>query len=141
MGGVGNAAKVMAGLNRENQTNILTELEGVDQELAEEIRKLQFVFEDILKIDDAGIQTLMKDVDQQDLGVAMKTASFDLKDKFMSNMSERAAMMFKEDLEAIGPKKVSEVEACQTKIIDMVKKLEEEGKIVVAGGEGEDAYV
>ena len=140
MGGVDNAAKIMAKLDRNTTSTILTELDEVDTDLANEIRNLQFVFEDILKIEDHGIQLILKEVNQDDLIIAMKTASDGMKDKIFGNMSERAAMMMKEDVDSLGPKKLSEVESAQSKVISVCKRLEEEGKIVVGGSE-EDQYV
>jgi flagellar motor switch protein FliG len=102
--------------------------------LANEIRNLRFTFEDILKIDDNGIQMIMKEINQEDLLIALKTATDDLKEKLFTNMSERAALMLKEDLESLGPTKISEVEKAQQKIIAVCKKLEEDGKLIIGGG-------
>ena len=140
MGGVNNAAKIMGTLDRETETSILTKIDEVNKDLADEIRALRFTFEDLLKIDDQGVQLVLKEINQDDLLIGMKTASDDLKDKIYSNMSERASLMMKEDLEALGPKKLSEVEAAQTKVINVCKKLEDEGKIVT-GDSAEDQYV
>jgi flagellar motor switch protein FliG len=140
MGGVDNAAKIMGTLDRTTETSILTELDEVDPDLANEIRNLRFTFEDVVKIDDHGLQMVLKEVNQEDLLIALKTASDKLRDKIFNNMSERASMMLKEDLEAMGPKKISEVETSQGKVINVCKRLEEEGKIVIGGG-AEDQYV
>ena len=118
-------------------TEILTSMDEIDEELANEIRNLRFTFEDILKIDDNGIQTLMKEINTDDLVVALKAASDALKDKLYNNMSERAATMLQDDLEAMGPTKRSDVETAQQKIIAVCKKLEDEGKIMISGG-GDD---
>ena len=134
LGGVAVAASVMGKLDRTTETSILTAMDEVDQELADEIRNLRFVFEDILKIDDNGIQIMMKEIQQEDLLVALKTASDDLKEKLYNNMSDRAALMLKEDLDSLGPTKMSDVEKGQQKIIAVCKKLEDEGKIVIGGG-------
>ena len=112
-------------------------MDEIDQELANEIRNLRFTFEDILKIDDNGIQALMKEINTDDLVVALKASSDDLKEKLYNNMSERAATMLQDDLEAMGPTKRSDVETAQQKIITVCKKLEDEGKIQIAGG-GDD---
>jgi len=140
MGGVTSAAQIMGSLDRATESSILTELDEVDPDLANEIRNLRFTFEDILKIDDQGLQVVMKDVAQEDLIVALKTASDALKEKVFSNMSERASMMLKEDLESMGPTKISEVEKSQQKVVNVCKRLEEEGKLVIGGG-AEDQYV
>ena len=137
LGGVQVAAQLMGTLDRTIETSILTAMDEVDSELATQIKKLRFTFEDILKIDDAGIQMIMKEVKQEDLVLGLKTASEELAEKLFSNMSERAALMLKEDLESLGPKKVSEVEKAQQKVIAVCKKLEDEGKVIVGGGADE----
>ena len=134
LGGVEIAAEVMGSLDRETETSILIALDEVDLDLANEIRNLRFTFEDILKIDDAGIQQIMKEINQEDLVIGLKTATDELKEKLFSNMSERAGLMMKEDLESLGPKKISEVQKAQQKVIAVCKKLEEDGKIVIGGG-------
>ena len=134
LGGVEIAAEVMGSLDRETETSILIAMDEVDLDLANEIRNLRFTFEDILKIDDAGIQMIMKEINQEDLVIGLKTATDELKEKLFSNMSERAGLMMKEDLESLGPKKISEVQKAQQKVIAVCKKLEEDGKIVIGGG-------
>jgi len=134
LGGVEVAAAVMGSLDRTTETAILTSMDEVDPDLANEIRNLRFTFEDILKIDDNGIQMIMKEINQEDLLIALKTATDDLKEKLFTNMSERAALMLKEDLESLGPTKISEVEKAQQKIIAVCKKLEEDGKLIIGGG-------
>ena len=134
LGGVEIAAEVMGSLDRETETSILIALDEVDLDLANEIRNLRFTFEDILKIDDVGIQMIMKEINQEDLVIGLKTATDELKEKLFSNMSERAGLMMTEDLESLGPKKISEVQKAQQKVIAVCKKLEEEGKIVIGGG-------
>ena len=137
LGGVEIAAEVVGSLDRATETSILTAMDEIDLDLANEIRNLRFTFEDILKIDDAGIQQIMKEINQEDLVIGLKTATDELKEKLFSNMSERAGLMLKEDLESLGPKKISEVQKAQQKIIAVCKKLEEEGKIVIGGGADE----
>ena len=137
MGGVQIAAEVVGSLDRATETAILTAMDEVDPDLAKEIRDLRFTFEDILKIDDAGIQMIMKEINMEDLVIGLKTATDELKEKLFSNMSERAALMMKEDLESLGPKKISEVQKAQHKVIDVCKKLEEAGKLAMGGGSDE----
>ena len=137
LGGVEVAAAVMGTLDRQVETEILTSMDEIDQDLANEIRNLRFTFEDILKIDDNGIQALMKEINTDDLVIALKAASDDLKEKLYNNMSERAATMLQDDLEAMGPTKRSDVEQAQQKIIAVCKKLEDEGIIMISGG-GDD---
>jgi flagellar motor switch protein FliG len=137
LGGVELAAEVMGSLDRDTEMSILTAMDEVDLDLANEIRNLRFTFEDILKIDDAGIQQIMKEINQEELVIGLKTATDELKEKLFSNMSERAGLMMKEDLESLGPKKISEVQKAQQKVIAVCKKLEEDGKIVIGGGADE----
>ncbi len=134
MGGVESAAEIMGTIDRATETSILTAMDEVDPDLANDIRNLLFTYEDILKIDDHGVQMILKEISQEDLLISLKTASDELKDKIFSNMSERASTMLKEDLEALGLTKITEVERSQQKIVSIVKRLEEEGRLVVGGG-------
>ncbi|QPJ62527.1 MAG: flagellar motor switch protein FliG [Candidatus Nitronauta litoralis] len=137
LGGVASAAQVMGSLDRAAESAILTAMDEIDPDLANEIRNLRFTYEDLLKIDDHGLQLVLKEINQEDLLVSLKTASEDLQEKIFSNMSERAATMLREDLESLGPTKISEVEKAQQKIVSTCKRLEEEGKLVI-GGAGEE---
>ena len=141
LGGVEIVAKMMGGMDRTTEQSILTEMDEVDQPMADQIRALRFTFEDILKIDDPGIQLILKEINQEDLLVGLKTASDELKEKLFTNMSERGAMMMKDDLESLGPTKISDVEKGQQKVIAVIKKLEEDGKVSVGGGSGDDQLV
>lgn len=138
LGGVETASHIMGALDRATETSILTALDEVDPDLANEIRNLRFTYEDIAKVDDQGIQLILKEVNQEDLLISLKTASDTLKEKWLSNMSERAAMMVREDLDSMGPTKISDVEKTQQKIIAVCKQLEEDGKISIGGGPGEE---
>ena len=100
-----------------------------------------FTFEDIKKIDDKGVQTVLKDVPREQLVLALKTASSELKELLFRNVSQRAAEMIKEDLEVLGPVKLKDVEKSQQSIVDLVRKLEGEGKIFISGGGGGDQLV
>jgi len=113
----------------------MAELEEINPELAQEINDLRFVFEDINKIDDPGIQLILKEIDQADLPLALKTASDELKEKLFFNMSERAADMLKDDLENMPPTKITEVEKAQKKIIAVCKKLTDDDKISLGGAD------
>jgi flagellar motor switch protein FliG len=137
IGGVNSVAEILNQLDHTTEARIISEIEGSNPDLAEEIRKLMFVFEDLIKVDDRGMQTILKEVSSQDLLIAIKTVSDPLKARIFSNMSERAATMMKEDLDAMGPVRVSDVEKAQQNILKIAKKLEEEGKIVI-GGAGEE---
>ena len=108
-------------------------LEGEDAELVEEIRRLMFVFEDILLVNDKGTQSVLKEVENEELAIALKTASDGLKDKIFNNMSERAGAMIKEDMEYMGPIRISDVEVAQQKIVDIVRRLEEAGEVIIQG--------
>ncbi len=134
MGGVEAASQIMGTIDRATESSILTAMDEVDPDLANEIRNLRFTYEDILKIDDHGVQLMLREISQEDLLISLKTASEELIDKIFSNMSERASTMLKEDLEAMGLTKITEVERSQQKIVSIVKRLEEEGRIIVGGG-------
>lgn len=141
LGGVEPIAEMLNLMDKNTEKNIMSRVEEKNAELAEEIRKLMFVFEDLVMVDDAGIQNLLKDVDQQKLVIALKTAPEELKNKLFGNMSNRAATLLKEDLEALGPTKLSDVEKAQSEIVQKCKELEGQGKAFIArGGEG-DALV
>ena len=134
MGGVEAASLIMGTIDRATESSILTAMDEVDPDLANEIRNLRFTYEDILKIDDHGVQMMLKEISQEDLLISLKTASEELVEKIFSNMSERASTMLREDLEAMGLTKITEVERSQQKIVSVVKRLEEEGRIIVGGG-------
>jgi flagellar motor switch protein FliG len=113
-------------------------LEAEDPDLVEQIRRLMFVFEDILLVNDKGIQAVLKEVDNDELALALKTASEELQAKIFSNMSERAATLIKEDMQSMGPVRVSDVEASQQRIVDIVRRLEEAGEVIIEGrGDGD----
>ena len=119
----------------------MSRIEEKDPILAEEIRKLMFVFEDIVKIDDKGIQTLLKEVPNDKLLLALKTADEEIKQKIFKNISQRAANLLKEDLENMGPSRLSDVESAQVEIVNIARRLEIEGKILIARGGSEDSLV
>ena len=141
LGGVEAVAELLNHADKATEEHIFGRLEEDDPELAEQIRQLMFVFEDLIAVDDRGIRTLLKEVRNEDLTVALKTASESLNNKVLSNVSERAAAMIKEDLEVMGPVRLSEVEQAQQKIIQIARRLEKEGKIVIGGKGGEDVLV
>jgi flagellar motor switch protein FliG len=138
LGGVEPIAEMLNLMDKANEKNIMARVEEKDPELADEIRKLMFVFEDLIHIDDKGVQNLLKEVDQQKLVIALKTASEEIRQKLFKNMSQRAATLLKEDLESLGPTKLSDVEKAQGEIVQKCKDLEAEGKVFIArGGEGD----
>ena len=140
VGGPQAVADILNFIDRANEERILSEMDESVPELAEQIRNLMFTFEDVGKIDDRGIQALLKEISRDDLLLSLKTASQKLKDLLLRNMSQRAAEMLMDDFETLGPTKIKDVEKAQQGIIDVVRKLEAEGKIVIAGA-GEDEFV
>jgi flagellar motor switch protein FliG len=136
-GGVETVAEMLNLADRSTEKGILEALETDDPDLVESIRRLMFVFEDILLVDDRGIQSMLKEIDNSDLALALRTASDQLKEKIFKNMSERAVQLIKEDMEYMGPVRVSDVEAAQQKIVDVVRRLEDSGEIVISGHGGE----
>lgn len=140
-GGINTVAEILNLADRATEKAIMEGLEADDPELVEEIRRLMFVFEDILKVDDKGIQAILKEVDNDELGLALKTASTDLQNKIFKNMSERAATLIKEDMQYMGPVRVSDVESSQQRIVDIVRRLEDSGDIIIAGRGGESDLV
>jgi flagellar motor switch protein FliG len=137
LGGVELAAQIIGTMEKDVEAGIMAELEESNPELAQQISDLRFVFEDINKIDDPGIQLILKEIDQAGLPLALKTASEELREKLFFNMSERASDMLKDDLENLPPTKLADVEKAQKVIIEVCKKLEADGKIEV-GGAGEE---
>jgi flagellar motor switch protein FliG len=133
-GGVPMVAQILNVTDRMTNKGILESLEQQDIELADEIRRLMFVFDDLLKLDDKSIQTLLKEVDNSQWSVALKGANDEIKQKVFGNLSQRAAEMLKEEMEYLGPVRLSDVEAMQQQIVDTVRRLEDSGEIVVAGG-------
>ena len=123
------------------EKNVLDHMDAEDSEVAESVRNLMFVFEDINKISERDMQTLMKDIETKDLVPALKTASDELKEKFLNSVSERNREMIKEEMEIAGPMRQSEVEEVQMKIVQQVRQLEEQGQITILRGDDDDAFV
>lgn len=141
VGGVAAVAEMLNLADRATEKGILETLEQDDPDLVEQIRRLMFVFEDILLVNDKGIQALLKEIDNNELALALKTASPEMKQKVFSNMSERAAQLIKEDMEYMGPVRLSDVEGAQQRIVDVVRKLEDAGEIIIAGRGGESDII
>jgi flagellar motor switch protein FliG len=141
IGGPKSAADILNFFDRANEERIITEIQEMYPDMAEQIRNLMFTFEDCRKIDDKGLQAVLKEVPRDQLVLALKTASNELKDLLFRNVSQRAAQMISEDLDALGPVKLKDVEKAQQGIVDIVRRLESEGKIVVGGGGAEDQMV
>src|SRR5438067_9351405 len=140
-GGVDTVAEMLNLADRSTEKGIMEGLEAEDPDLVEQIRRLMFVFEDIVLVNDQGIQTVLKEVDNDVLSLALKTASEELKGKIFKNMSERAAQLIQEDMQYMGPVRVSDVEQAQQKIVDVVRRLEDAGEIIIAGRGGEKGMV
>lgn len=136
VGGVVAVAEALNSMEKATETRILSSIEEANPDLAENIRDLMFTFEDLIFVDPAGIQALLSEIPQNDLVIALKTTSDQVKDAIFQNMSKRQQSMIKEDLDSLGPTRVSEVEAAQQKIVKKARKLEEEGRIFISGRRG-----
>ncbi len=142
VGGPQSVAEILNQMERTQEAAILQKLEEDNLlDLAEEIRRYLFTFEDLLAVEDRGIMALLKEVNTQDLALALKAASEELKAKFLRNMSSRAGEMLQEELEIMGPARLRDVEAAQQKIIQIAKRLEAEGQLVLSGKGGEDVFI
>ena len=141
MGGVRHAAEILNFVGAQAETAVLDNVREYDPDLAQRILDEMFVFENILDIDDRGIQTLLREVQSDSLVVALKGAAPELREKIFKNMSQRAAEMLREDLEAKGPVRLSEVEAEQKEILKTVRRLAEEGQIMLGGKGSDDAFI
>lgn len=136
-GGVPLVAQILNVTDRMTNKGILENLEAEDPELVDEIRRLMFVFDDLLKLDNKAIQSLLKEVDNSQWAVALKGASEEIRQKVLGNLSQRAAELLKEEMEYLGPVKLSDVESMQQQIVDAVRRLEDAGEIEVNTGENE----
>ena len=140
VGGVQSVAEILNAVDRATEEEVLSEIEEDSAQMAEDIRNLMFVFEDCKNIDDRGMRELLKEVPNEQLTLALRGASDELKEKFFKNMSERAGNMIREELEFMGPTKLSDVEGAQQDIVKIVRRLEGENKLVVSRGAG-DVFV
>ena len=141
LGGVEPIADMLNLMDKNTEKNIMSRVEEKDPELAEEIRKLMFTFDDLMYVDDKGIQNLLREMDNNKLVIAMKTAPDEIKQKLFKNMSNRAATLLKEDLEALGPTKLSDVEKAQAEMVQKAKELESQGKAFISRGSDGDSLV
>jgi flagellar motor switch protein FliG len=141
LGGVKTIAEILNQCDRSTEQLVLGKIEEQNGTLADSIRQLMFVFDDLVQVDDRGIQLILKEINSEELTIALKTASEALKVKIFKNMSQRAVQILKEDLQARGPVKVSDVEKAQQNIVKITRKLEAEGKIILAGRGGEEVVV
>lgn len=140
IGGVKAAAEIMNYIGGDNEASLMDGFKSYDSDMAQRIMDEMFVFDNIMEIDDKGIQIMLREVQSETLIVALKGTTDELRDKIFRNMSSRAAEMMKEDLESKGPVRLSEVETQQKQILQIVRRLADEGQIVL-GGKGEDSYV
>jgi flagellar motor switch protein FliG len=140
LGGVKPAAEIINMLGTSLETSVLDYIRANDNDLAQKVLDNMFTFDDLERLDDKGIQSLMKEVQSESLVIALKGATPELREKIFKNMSTRAAETLREDLEARGPVRVSEVEAEQKELLKIVRRLADEGVIVIGGG-GDDEFV
>ena len=140
-GGVKAIVEILNRVDRTSEKAIIETLEVDNPELTEEIKKLMFVFEDIVMIDDRSIQRILRDVDNKDLSLSLKATPKEVADKVFKNMSSRAADMLREEIEFMGPVKIRDVEEAQQRIVNVIRNLEDKGEIVVARGKGEEMIV
>lgn len=140
-GGVREVAEILNSVDRGTEKSIMQELEEKDPELADEIARLMFTFDDLVRVDDTGIQKALREIESKDLALALKAASEEVKDKVLGNMSERARTMILEEMEFMGPVRLRNVEEVQQKIVGTIRRLEEAGEVIIqgrgAGGEDE----
>ena len=141
LGGPKAVAEVLNHADKTVEARIFEEIDKIDPDLVEEIRTLMFTFDDCMKLDDRSLQTLLKDVQREDLLLSLKTASGPLKDKIFRNVSSRAAEILKEDMAAAGPVRLKEVESAQARVIASLRELEAEGKVVIVSGGKDDVLV
>ena len=141
VGGVDAIVNILNTVDRTTEKHIMESLEIEEPELADEIRKKMFVFEDILLLDDRAIQRVLRDVDNADLGVALKAANEEVQNGIFKNLSKRLAAMIKEDMEFMGPVRMKDVEEAQQKVVSVIRKLEDSGEIVISRGGGDEIVV
>lgn len=140
-GGVDSLASILNRSDRTTERKIMETLESYDRELAEKVRELMFVFEDIIKLDDRSIQRILREVETKDLAMSLKGSNEDIKDIIYKNMSERASTMLKDDMEYMGPVRAREVQECQSKIVAIIRALEATGEIVLMRDGVEDDFI
>jgi flagellar motor switch protein FliG len=141
VGGTKSVANVLNKMANASAKSILEFMESKDPTLANEVKRLMFMFEDLVYVDDRGIQRLLREVDKKDLALSMKVAEEALKEKILKNMSERAQELLREELQFMGPVRLKEVEAAQTRIVMIVRQLEDSGELVIAGRGKEEVIV
>jgi flagellar motor switch protein FliG len=140
-GGAKAIAEILNLIDATAEKNILQSLEAEDPDLAAEIKNMMFVFDDIILLDDRSIQRLLKEVETKDIAIALKATTDEVRNKIFSNVSERVAIMIKEEMEFMGPTRLSDVEAAQSRIVEVVRGLEEEGQIIISGRGGKEEII
>ena len=141
VGGVDSIVNILNTVDRSTEKHIMENLEIEEPELADEIRRKMFVFEDILILDNRSIQTVLREVDNNELAIALKNANEDVQQVIFDNLSSRLATMIKEDMEFMGPVRLKDVEEAQQKIVNIIRKLEDSGEIVISRGGGDEIVV
>jgi len=142
-GGVKSVAEILNRIERGTEKAIMSDLEERDPELADEISRLMFTFDDLVYVEDGGIQKALREIEQRELALALKSASEDIANKIYRNLSERAREMIREEIEYMGPVRLRQVEEAQQKIVSVIRRLEDAGEIVIEGrgGGGEDEII
>ena len=141
VGGVDAIVQILNSVDRSTEKHIMETLEIEDTELAEDIRKKMFVFEDILALDDRSIQRILREVDNNELGIALKGSGEEVQNVIFNNLSKRLAAMIREEMEFMGPIRLKDVEEAQQKIVNIIRKLEDAGEIVISRGGGDEIIV
>ena len=141
MGGPKVVADILNLTGSSVEKNVLEQMDGTDPEVAEEVRNLMFVFADLVKLTDKELQVLMREVEQKDLVIGLKAADQELKDKVLSNMSERVRSFIEEEMEYLGPMRLSEVEEVQLRIVQQARQLEDQGQITITLGDANEEFV
>lgn len=140
-GGIKSIVNILNQVDRSTEKTIMETLDLQDPDLAEEIKKLMFVFEDIIRLDDRSIQLVLREVDSKDMALAIKGSSDEVGEKIKHNMSKRAAKMLEEDIEFLGPVRLRDVEDAQQRIVNVIRRLEDSGEIVISRGGGDELIV
>ena len=141
IGGVDAVVDILNSVDRGTEKHIMETLEIEEPELADEIRKKMFVFEDILLLDDRAIQRVLRDVDNNDLAISLKGANEEVQNAIFNNLSKRLGVMIREDMEFMGPVRMKDVEEAQQKIVNIIRKLEDSAEIVISRGGGDEIVV
>jgi flagellar motor switch protein FliG len=140
-GGAKTIAEILNLVDTSAEKNILQSLEAEDPDLAAEVKNMMFVFDDLVLLDDRSIQRLLKEVETKDLSTALKAAGDEVKNKIFANVSERVSVMIQEEMEFMGPTRLSDVEAAQGRIVEAVRRLEEEGQVIISGRGGKEDVI